>query len=55
MTDEHDPGPLDTDDDDDTTRSWETDDEDAEDGILDDEPDDLVPREPGADRDSYWG
>jgi len=46
--------PKDTDEDD-TTRSWDTDDDDAEEGMLDEQPDDLASDESRHDRKSYWG
>jgi hypothetical protein len=37
------------------SRMWETDDDDAEEGTLDDGPDDLASDESRRDRQGYWG
>ena len=46
--------PIDTDQDAES-RTWETDDDDAEEGTLDDGPDDLASDESRHDRERYWG
>jgi hypothetical protein len=46
--------PIDTDESPEGT-SWGTDDDDAEEGTLDEQPDDLASDESRHDRESYWG
>lgn len=46
--------PIDTDEDAES-RTWGTDDDDAEEGMLDEQPDDLASDESRNDRQSYWG